>query len=569
MAMAAPASKKRPASAAASAAKPAPSSHGFVIPVGWIFAALIASVLFAYLPTLRAAFIWNDSEYVTAPAMRSLAGLWRIWFDVGSTEQYYPLLHSAFWVEHKLWGDAPVGYHLANILWHALSAGLFGLVLRRLQVPGAWLAAFIFALHPVCVESVAWISEQKNTLSLVFYLAAALAYLRFDETRRASAYALATGLFVCALLSKTTTATLPPALLVIFWWRRGKLSWRTDVLPLLPWFALGAAMGLFTAWVERTYVGAEGSDFALNYLQRALLAGRIIWFYLAKLVWPADLIFIYPRWTVDTGVWWHWLFPVGVLALVGALWVLRARSRAPLAALLLFAGSLFPVLGFFNVFGFTYSFVADHWQYLPSLALIALAAAGLTHLLGRSPALARGAACGALVALLTVLTWKQSRMYNDIETFYRTTIAQNPDCWMAYNNLGRQLAGSKARVTEAISLFEKSLAINPNNAQALSNLGLALAQTGRPKEAVPLLEKSIGLLPRIYQAHNNYGIALAGAGRWEDAVAAFKQAAKLNPYLPEIHDNWARVAQALGHEKEAGEHFAEAARLRAVLDALR
>ena len=342
---------------------------------------VFAVTLLAYLPAVRAGFIWNDSDYVTAPALQSLAGLWRIWSEVGATEQYYPLLHSAFWVEHRLWGDAPLAYHVVNILLHAGAACLFAAVLRRLTVPGAWLAALLFALHPVCVESVAWISEQKNTLSLVFYLAAALAYLRFHETRSKPAYYFATALFLCALLSKTTTATLPAALLVVFWWRRGRIEWSRDVRPLIAWFVFAAALGLFSAWVEKNFIGAEGGEFALTLLQRGLLAGRIVWFYLGKLLLPLDLIFIYPRWTMDATLPWQWLFSLGLLALFAVLWRLRGRSRAPLAVLLLFAGTLFPVLGFFNLYGFLFSFVADHWQYLPCLALLAAAAA----LLSRAP----------------------------------------------------------------------------------------------------------------------------------------------------------------------------------------
>lgn len=532
-------------------------------------AAIFVCTLLAYLPALRAAFIWNDRDYVTAPHLRSLSGLGRIWFEVGATEQYYPLLHSTFWLEHQLWGDAPVGYHLANIFLHALSACLFGLVLRRLAVPGAWLAAFIFALHPVCVESVAWVSEQKNTLSLVLYLLAALAYLRFDEQRKPAPYALALALFVAALLAKTTVATLPPTLLVVFWWQRGRIDWRRDVVPLLPWFAAGAAMGLFSAWVEHTYVGADGAAFDLNFLQRSLLAGRIIWFYLGKFFWPADLIFIYPRWIVNAAVWWQWLFPIGVFALIAALWSLRARSRAPLATVLLFAGSLFPVLGFFNVFGFTYSFVADHWQYLPCLALVALAAAGLAKASARFDAPVRWSASVVLLGILSVLSWQQSRMYNDIETFYRTTIAKNPDCWMAYNNLGRQLVTDRERFPEALTFFERSLAINPVNAEALSNLGLAYAQTGRTDEGLALLDRAVRLKPRLYQAHNNYGLALARVGRLEESLAAFARAAQLNPYLPQIHDNWAKVAQALGQNAEAAAHVARAAELRAQIPGAR
>ena len=276
----------------------------------WLWLLLFCATLFANLPTIRGGLLWDDDAHVTRPALQSLHGLWQIWFELGTTQQYYPMLHSAFWLEHRLWGDSTTGYHLVNVALHATAACLFALILRRLSIKGAWIGAFLFALHPVSVESVAWISEQKNTLSTLFYLSAMLAYLRHDEEARSAPhispltrhYFLAFALFLAAMLSKTVTVTLPAALLVVIWWRRGKLEWKTDVLLLAPWIALGLAMWLFTSWVERRFIGAEGADFTLNLLQRCLLAGRVVWFYLSKLLWPTNLMFIYPRWEVSAAV---------------------------------------------------------------------------------------------------------------------------------------------------------------------------------------------------------------------------------------------------------------------------
>src|SRR5207249_11793569 len=175
-------------------------------------------------PSIRGGMLWDDDAHITRPALQSVRGLWRIWFDIGATQQYYPLLHSAFWLEHHFWGDSPTGYRLLNVVLHATASCLFALVLSQLSIRGAWLGAFLFALHPVGVESVAWISEQKNTLSTVFYLSALLAYLHFDEKRERFHYYTALGLFLLGLLTKSVTATLPAALLVIFWWRRRYLS---------------------------------------------------------------------------------------------------------------------------------------------------------------------------------------------------------------------------------------------------------------------------------------------------------------------------------------------------------
>ena len=421
-------------------AAPGPAARGrprWLAPALAFFAAVVV-----YLPALGNDFVWNDPDYVTKPALQSLAGLGRIWTELGATEQYYPLLHTFFWLQHRVFGVDPLYYHVVNVLLHAACAALLVLVVRRLFEPEgprdrgaegqrgggaeerksdpqslgssapqassnaiALLAGLIFAVHPVYVESVAWISEQKNTVSLFWYLLAGLIYLGMDEGRAGSMsqpgskvdpadpagrpypwyrdgrYWLATAFFLLALLSKSLTATLPCALMVVAWWRTGRLD-RSAWVPLVPWVAAGAAMGAVTGWVEHHYIGAHGDDFALSVVERGVLAGRVIWFYLGKYAWPADLIFIYPRWTVDTGVWWQWLFPVAAVSLLAGLWALRHRARGPLAAYLVFVCSLVPTIGFFNVYAFKFSYVADHWNYLPSLALAVGAAWGAVTFAG-------------------------------------------------------------------------------------------------------------------------------------------------------------------------------------------
>ena len=158
----------------------------------------------------------------------------------------------------------------------------------------------------------------------------------------------------------------------------GGIEWKRDVQPLLPWFVLGASAGLFTAWVESTLIGAKGVEFALTPVQRLLLAGRAIWFYAGKVVWPANLTFFYPRWNVDASVWWQFLFPVGAIAAAVALWRVAHRNRGPLAGFLIFAGTLFPVLGFFNIYPFRYAYVADHFAYLASLGILVPLASALS-----------------------------------------------------------------------------------------------------------------------------------------------------------------------------------------------
>ena len=515
-------------------------------------ATLVCATFLAYTPAIEGGPVWDDASHITAPELRSLQGLWRIWFEPGATQQYYPLLHSAFWLEHKLWGDSVLGYHAVNILLHAIAALLVAGIMRRLNLPGAWLGGFLFALHPVCVESVAWISEQKSTLSGVFYLAAALAYLNFDRTRRQRHYWLALGLFLLALLSKTVTATLPAALLVVLWWMRGRLQWRRDVAPLLPWFALGVPAGLFTAWVEKVHIGAQGAEFALSLPQRILLAGRVPWFYASKVVWPSNLMFSYPRWEIDPQQWWQYLYPAGLLVAAVLLFRLARRHRGPLAGFLFFTGTLFPVLGFLNVYPFRYSYVADHFQYLAMLGILVPAAAGLTRLLARVPA-AQVAASILLPLALGALSWQQSGIYHDVETLYRQTLARNPAAFFVRLNLGSELF-RQGRVEEAAAEFEQAVRLKPDNAEALENLGNALAALpGRLPEAVAALRKAVEYNPRSAETHNNLGLALLSLpGHQEEAAAAFRRAIQLKPDFAAAHNNLGLALAAMpGRLEEA------------------
>jgi protein O-mannosyl-transferase len=581
-------------------------------------ASLLALTLLAYWPALSGTLLWDDDAHITRVALQSLHGLRQIWFEIGATQQYYPALHSAFWLEHRLWGDHVLGYHLVNVLLHATSALLLVAILRRLAIRGAWLAGSIFALHPVAAESVAWISEQKNTLSTAFYLAALLTYLRWQEgavaevaprqaqglepaetddpgpgsaspaTTNRVTYALASAFFLLAFLTKSVTATLPAALLVILWWHRGSVSFKRDVLPLLPWFAIAIPIGLFTSWVERHYIGAEGSAFALTALQRVLLAGNAIAFYLAKLVWPTDLAFIYPRWAIDPTVAWWYVAPVGLITLAAGAIAFARRNRGPLAALLLFIGTLFPVLGFVNVYPFVFSYVANHFAYLASIPVIALFAATFSSLSERrarnfdrdlnsdkSTFLKSGVAVFQVfsVCLLTLLTWREAQAYRNATTLYRTMLDRNPNAWLAHYNLAVLEEKDPQLLSDAIAHYEAALRLSPNHWAAHNNLGSALLKSADAlPRAIAEFETAIRLQPDFAEAHNNLGIALTHvADRTPEALAHFRIALKIRPDYLEARVNLANLlasqpnglADAIGeyqtalrtHPNDAEAHF--------------
>jgi tetratricopeptide (TPR) repeat protein len=522
---------------------------------------LLAGTLAAYYPAWHGSLLWDDAGHITPVPLQSFHGLERIWFDLGATQQYYPLTHSFFWILNKFCNGNTLGYHLAGIFLHVISALLFAAILRRLAIPGAWLAAALFALHPIQVESVAWISELKNTLSGVFYLGAVLAYLKYDERRAKRHYIFALILFVLGLLSKTVTGVLPAVLLILLWWRHGRLRLREAGLPLVPFFFLGAAGGLFTAWIERTIIGARGPEFDLAWLERILIAGRAVWFYLAKLFLPVNLTFIYPRWEMDPAAWQQYLYGFALVVLLIVFWRMRKHSRTPLAVISIFCITLFPALGFINLFPFRYSFVADHFQYLAALPIFAVLGAAFSALAGHL-GLRNGISVAVGVSLLGILpaalTWSQSRRYADAETLWQSTIRSNPSCWLAHAQLGSLLLANIDRTDEALSHLQEAVHIKPDYAENHYNLGNGLQKAGDFEAAEAEYREALRLKPDLAQAHNNLGISLQRMGRIEDATREYREALRLEPNLAEVHNNLAlafrnlsRFADALNEWRKA------------------
>jgi Tfp pilus assembly protein PilF len=525
---------------------------------------LLLATLAAYYPAWNGRPIWDDDGHITAPELRSIAGLGHIWTKLGATQQYYPLVHTAFWVEHRLWGDAPFGYHLLNIMLHALSALLLYKILRRLAIPGAWFAAALFALHPIEVESVAWISELKNCLSGVFFFAAVYSYLRFDDTRAKNLYFGALCLFVLGLMAKTAIAPMPAALLVILWWKRGRsgrLSWKKDLAPLLPFIIAGISFGLFTSWVERTFIIAkEDINFHYSLIGRCLIAGRAFWFYPGKLLFPHNLAFSYARWNVQPAAPWQYLFPVCAAALAYALWYYRSVSKAPAAAAGYYFTMLFPALGFFVLYPFRYSFVADHFQYLAGVGPIVLTAALSTRALSRITgrmAIARSIVPLATLLVLSGLTFRQSGMYANAETLYTTTIRRNPSCWMAWNSLGTGYMNA-GRMADAVGCFQRSLEINPDDYAACNNLGATLTSVGRPGEAIAPLRDAVARQPGNYAAWCNLGNAFRKCHRLDEAAASYRTAVDLDSSDITVLNNLCDILMAIRRPDE-GIHAAEKA----------
>ena len=607
----------------------------------WLFGAvLVAATVLAYVPVWRAGFIWDDDTVLLQNAViQTPAGLARLW------SSDFPLSTTTLWLEWRLWGANPLGYHLVNVLLHALSAVLLWQVLARLRLPGAWLAAAIFAVHPVNVESVAWIAERKNTLCMVFYLLSLLWYVRSDAERPALdlgkgtlnleprtsnleppanlqlgstpdmahasrvpphesrithhaslLYALSLLAFALALLSKTAVAPLPVVLLGVAWWRHGRLELR-DVWRTVPFFALGAAMGLVSLWYQtHQAIGASMIDVRNeSFWMRLAGAGWAVWFYLYKAVLPLNLSFIYPRWRIDASQ--ASAYVPGLLlaaAFVLCWWYRRQWGKPLLLGLGYFVLLLLPILGFVNIYFMRYSLVADHWQYFAIIGPIALAAAGITRALdsleskvqslkfpsprpsplpmGRGGIVGSGivnqslltgrgflyaACCGVLIVGLGVLSFRQARTYTDLETLWVATLARNPRASIAHNNLGNLLL-QKGRLEDAIGHFQTALSIQPKAADVHSNLGGALLGLGQLDEAIAHFQAALKIQPDSAQAHNNLGNALMQQRRLDLAIAQFQQAVDLQADSAGLQYNLGGALLQAGRVDEAIAHLQRA-----------
>ncbi len=515
-------------------------------------ALLVVLVLAAYWPALTGQFVWDDELLVQKnPLVLGQYHLGDVWFHTD-----FSLTTTALWLQWRLWGNHPAGYHIVNVLLHAGGCLLLWRILQRLAIPGAWLAAALFAVHPVGAASVAWISEMKNTLSLLFGLTSFHFFLR-AETELAGArrgqlcYAVALVAFLLALLSKTSTVMLPVVLLLCAWWQRGRITKR-DALRTAPFFLIALALGCVTIWFQAQVMKSGDPVQTENFLGRLAAAGRALWFYLGKNLVPWDLNMIYPRWTVDSTNLAAYV-PVALwCALLGFCWWFRkqAWSRAVFFALASFTVLLLPVLGFVSMDYLVISRVSDHFQYLPMITVLSLAAAVLVQWL---PAQFLSTVAVILVGGSAALTFQRSAIIARNDSLWRDTLEKNPESFTAHNNLGCLLA-TQNKIAAAIPHFEAALKCNSKNAAAHANLGRAFAMQRKFAGAEEQFQAALQLKPGSADVQQAYAGALLEQGRVVEALPHLREAVRLEPRL-ELRLRLAGLLHAVGNFSEAAEQY--------------
>ena len=529
---------------------------------------LLGTVLFlltcvVYLPVLHGVFVWDDSYMITDnQSLRGLNGLHTLWFTNKFADPYR-ITMTSFWLEWQLWELKPMGYHIVNVITHALGVILLWRVLKKLALPGAWLAAAIFAVHPVGAASVAWISEQKNTWSIIFYLLTILWYLRFEISGQKISYAFALFLYVCALMSKGSVVMLPVVLFLIHWWQNSNTRSRPSTLGfrhlllLAPFFALSAAAAYMTIWFQNhKAIGGESVQ-DLSLIGRIATSAWAVWFYLWKGLVPVNICTIYPRWSPDPASAIVWLPMVALLAALYVCWHFRKSwGRHAFFALAYVVASIFPVMGFFNMYFLIFSRVADHWQYLALIGTVAGVVCGCVYGFqklvekNKVPQQAGPVLAVLLIGFLAWSTWLRAEVYANELNLWSDTVKKNPEAWMAYNNLGNAL-GNAHRPEEAIAAYEAAIKINPGFPDAHSNLGNSLVGKKQLDKAIEHFKIAVAGQPKMASFHFNYGIALFDQGKYQDAVNEYNIALSLNPGYADVRNNLANVYLKQDKYKEA------------------
>ncbi len=575
---------------------------------------IAAAVFLAYLPAINGGALLDDDLLLTEnPLIKAADGLYSFWCT-NKAQDYWPVSNTTLWCEWRLWGMKTTGYHVTNLILHIAGVLLLWAILRKLSIPGSFLAAMIFAVHPVNVESVAWISQRKGLLAMLFFLLSILCYLRqfsarcSDKVQRSADpapgvcglligrwYWLSLLAFVLAMLSKGSVAILPVLLLWIVWWLRPLTKW--ELVRIAPFFLVAVALTVVNLWFQTHGTGRliRTATFA----ERLLGAGGVVWFYLYKVLLPLNLIFVYPQWHIEPGNLLWWLPLLAALVVTAILWWYRRIWSQPfLFAWGFFCVSLLPVLGFMDVGFMKHSLVADHYQHIALAGVIALVGAGWGLWQQHAQAMPRAAAtvvAVVVVAALAFLSWQQSGLYRDALTLYQDTLGKNPDSWLIHNNLGvalgklgRSLEAIEhceqalrlkpdypdahnnlanafvqvGRVPEAIEHYQQAIRLEPKDAEVYNNLGLLLTNIDRPREAIECLQQALRLKQNYPEAHVNLGIALGKVGRLSEAIEHFRQALELNPNYPEAYNNLGTALVMIGRPQEAIESYRQALHLK-------
>jgi tetratricopeptide (TPR) repeat protein len=526
---------------------------------------ITAAALWIYWPALHGDWLWDDDLLVTDNAVvHDPSGLWKIWFDPGSLIDYQPCTVSVVWLQWQLWGNNTLGYHLTNVLLHILSALLVWRLLNKFGLRLAWLGGLIFAIHPVQVESVAWIAELKNTLSLPPFLLAMCAWIDYEERGKAKDYWLALGLFLVAMLCKPTMVMFPVMILLYAWWKRKGIGWN-DVTAGAPFFVVSLALGLVTLWFLRHNTTAYdvipmGSSFS-----RLACAGLALSFYFSKCFLPVGLLPIYPRWVVDPPTLAQFLpWPI-LAAVIYGLWTKRQSwGRHCLLGLGFFLIFLAPFLGFNAASYMAFTWVFDHVLYIPIIGLIGLAIAGLERMDIQLPAPFRPCTIGLVIVVLAFLAFQShsyAKMFLGEETLWTYELQRNPKAYLAHNNLGLAFLHS-GQVSEAMEQFEQTLRIEPDYAKAHNNLGCTLEQTGQSADAIGQFEQALRLKPDYAEAHYNLGNVLLQTDRTPEAIEQYRIALQIKPDYVEAHNNLGFALGQTGRLPEAIEQYNQALQIR-------
>jgi hypothetical protein len=509
---------------------------------------IVAAGFWVFSPALHGDWLMDDDFYLTQNALlNDPARLWKIWFAPGSLTEYYPIEASVQAVQWHFWHMDTLGYHVTNLLLHIAGGLLVWRLLARFGLRLAWLGGFLFVIHPAVVESVAWISEFKNTLSLPPLLLAMCAWIDYEERGRSRDYFLALGLFLVAMLCKISMALFPLVILLYAWWKRGRIGW-SDLKAAAPFFVVSLVLGVTTVlagdWFRQAHLQSAANPQIGGFLTRLALAGLSISFYFSKCVWPVEMLPIYPKWPVDPHSLISFL-PWPVLGgVIGWLWIRRAGwGRHALLGLGFFLINLAPFIGFNSVTYMGFTWVMDHFLYLPIIGLIGLAVAALEHIEGRVSGSMRPWLAGMTAVMLALLAWEShdyAGMFIGPEKLWTYTVERNPTAWLAYNNLGNVMLET-GRIPEAIDQYEHALQLNPHMVEAHNNLGLSLDQIGRTPEAIGQYELALQINPHFGLAHTNLGNALSRVGRVQEAIGHYEQALLVNPRDSDARANLAKL----------------------------